>query len=90
MSAAARVHNACVHAVADAMGAEVGLHELMLTAVCGNCFCRRPKPTVDEATWSGHVLVAPSGCLHRQSYKDDCTDTCCGLDATGQNWWWPL
>jgi hypothetical protein len=85
----ARIHNARVHAVADALDREIPMADLRLTTVCGNCFTDRPKPTLADAAALTYVLVSPTGCIHQQDYQGG-TDTACGLDATLQDWWWPL
>ena len=41
----------------------------------------------DEEVLSGYVVVSPRGTAH---HGEDDGDTCCGRDATGENWWWPL
>jgi hypothetical protein len=48
--------------------------------------CRRCKVT--EPLQHHEYIVSPAGMAHRTSYKDGATD--CGIDATRDNWWWPL
>lgn len=52
--------------------------------VKGGCFrCGvTPEDVRDLA-----VVVSPRGIAH---FGMDGGDTKCGIDATGENWWWPL
>lgn len=57
----------------------------------------RPMPTVvrlcshcgvDESDLRfGWIVVSPRGTAH---HGNDNGDTDCGLNATGDKWWWPL
>jgi hypothetical protein len=42
-------------------------------------------------SWLGDEfsLVSPTGVAHSQHF-DYHEKTACGLDATGEDWWWPL
>lgn len=48
--------------------------------------CTRCGVTEDEAK-GGYVVVSPSGCAHHGTNHGE---TCCGHDATGPRWWWPV
>jgi hypothetical protein len=49
--------------------------------------CYRCKVTPEEVA-SGYVLVSPTGKAHHS--REYYGETECGIDATGENWWWPL
>lgn len=88
----ARLHNARVHAVADALCRDIPIEQLRLTGVCKRCFHTRTDMTVEEAKSFnlGYVLVSPNGTIHIQSYVDDSTETACGVEAAETDWWWPI
>jgi hypothetical protein len=56
-----------------------------------------PQPTIirackrcalsDEDVARGYVVVSPTGLAHHGA---DYGMTECGIDATGDAWWWPL
>ena len=51
--------------------------------VAGNCQrCGVSDADVEQ----NRVVVSPAGWAH----FGDGGDTSCGVDATGDNWWWPL
>lgn len=48
------------------------------------CFrCGVTNASIDN----NRVVVSPTGKAH---YGRDYGDTECGIDATGDGWWWPL
>lgn len=49
-------------------------------------FCKR-CPAYQEDVDSGYVVVSPTGMAHDGA---DYGMTRCGIDATGDKWWWPL
>ena len=51
----------------------------MVLGLCGNC----------GRTSKEYELLSPAGTAHVQREYPDETYTLCGLDATGENWWWP-
>jgi hypothetical protein len=52
--------------------------------VRGGCMrCRVTPQDVD----AGRVIVSPTGLAH---FGQDGGDTACGINATGNKWWWPL
>lgn len=48
--------------------------------------CKRCDPPIGELR-IGFVVVSPGGTAHMEGIEGD---TRCGIDATGDNWWWPL
>ena len=50
--------------------------------------CRRCGVTLRDIA-SGYVVVSSSGIAHHGS-EDFGGQTQCGIDATGDGWWWPL
>lgn len=48
--------------------------------------CLRCKVAPDDVDAVAYVIVSPSGTAH---YGLDSGDTLCGIDATGEHWWWP-
>lgn len=48
---------------------------------CGRCDVR--SGAIDDNL----VIVSPRGIAH---FGEDYGDTSCGIDATGDGWWWPL
>ena len=50
--------------------------------------CKRCS-TTEADVLSGYIIVSPTGVAHH-SHFDKSGTTECGLDATGDEWWWPL
>lgn len=48
--------------------------------------CKRCGVT-DRHIENGVFIVSPTGIAH---FGEDDGDTSCGIDATGNGWWWPL
>jgi hypothetical protein len=68
-----------------------------LSSLDANAYAEQARPVIrrgckrcgvkDEDIRRGAIIVSPSGLAH---FGEDNGDTSCGIDATGNNWWWPL
>lgn len=55
--------------------------EREIVAECDRCGCERYEHRM------GMIVVSPKGRAH---YGGEYGNTRCGIDATGDKWWWPL
>jgi hypothetical protein len=58
--------------------------EVPMPPVTSGCFRCAVEPADIDI---GSVIVSPTGKAH---YGKTDGDTECGIDATGDKWWWPL
>lgn len=61
-----------------------GREQVAITGRCGRC--ERTDTFIFSPGWRSFVL-SPQGVMH---VGMDGGKTACGLDATGDRWWWPL
>lgn len=65
----------------DKRVSDVEVERPVVQRLCERCYTR-------EATWlRSEQIVSPQGVAH---IGQDGGTTACGIDATGDNWWWPL
>lgn len=76
---------------------EVVRSEVDLSSLDANAYAEQARPEIvrgchrcgvtAEDIERGAIVVSPSGLAH---FGQDGGDTGCGIDATGDRWWWPL